>query len=59
MTLISQSVEIFKQYSENLLNREIHLIDGMINEYTANAVLEMRRNVVLPHQRKNHLVHTR
>ena len=60
MALISQSEwarrqGFSKQYVGKLIKQgKIHLIDGMIDEYTANAELEMRRNVDLPRQRKNH-----
>ena len=59
MTLISQSEwarrqGFSKQYVGKLIKQgKIHLIDGMIDEYTANAELEMKRNIDLPRQRKN------
>jgi hypothetical protein len=60
MALISQSEwarrqGFSKQYVGKLIKQgKIHLIDGMIDEYTANAELEMKRNIDLPRQRKNH-----
>lgn len=59
MALISQAEwarrqGFSKQYAAKLIKEgKIHLIDGMIDEYTANAELEMRRNINLPRQRKN------
>ena len=59
MALISQSEwarrqGFSKQYVGKLIKQgKIHLIDGMIDEYTANAELEMKRNIDLPRQRKN------
>lgn len=59
MALISQAEwarrqGFSKQYAAKLIKQgKIHLIDGMIDEYTANAELEMRRNIDLPRQRKN------
>ncbi len=58
MALISQAEwarrqGFSKQYAAKLIKQgKIHLIDGMIDEYTANAELEMRRNIDLPRQRK-------
>ncbi len=60
MALISQSEwarrqGFSKQYAAKLIKQgKIHLTDGMIDEYTANAELEMQRNVDLPRQRKGH-----
>ena len=58
MALISQSEwarrqGFSKQYAAKLIKQgKIHLIDGMIDEYTANAELEMQRDINLPKQRK-------
>ncbi|MBR1734631.1 MAG: hypothetical protein IJ730_04185 [Alphaproteobacteria bacterium] len=58
MALISQAEwarrqGFSKQYAAKLIKQgKIHLIDGMIDEYTANAELEMQRNINLPRQRK-------
>ena len=60
MALISQSEwarrqGFSKQYAAKLIKQgKIHLVDGMIDEYTANAELEMQRNIDLPRQRKGH-----
>ena len=57
MALISQSEwarrqGFSKQYAAKLIRQgKITLIDGMIDEYTANAELESYRNIHLPKQR--------
>lgn len=59
MALISQSEwarrqGFSKQYAAKLIKQgKITLIDGMIDEYTANAELENYRNIHLPKQRKS------
>lgn len=59
MALISQSEwarrqGFSKQYVGKLIKQgKIKLVNRMIDEYTANAELEMRRNIDLPRQRKS------
>ena len=59
MALISQSEwarrqGFSKQYAAKLIRQgKITLIDGMIDEYTANAELESYRSIHLPKQRKS------